>query len=266
MNTALFIIFSILFYLILFCLVQSYRYRNPYKLIMVFGKKGSGKTTLLTKLALKHLKKGWYVYTTVPVPGCRLFNVDEIGKSVFPDKSVVFIDEVGMIWDNRNFKNFRFDVRDYFKLQRHYCNKVYLFSQSFDVDKKLRDLTDCMYLCTCHLGFISVAKRIRRTIILTDTIGDSESRIADQLEFVSFLWTLLGAQSRIFTYIPHWTPYFDSHDKPITAYVNYNDIPLITLPTKKERLRKLCIMILSWIIVKMMRSRIYRFLQQKLQH
>lgn len=33
------------------------KYVNPYKLIMIFGKKGSGKTTTLTKIALKELKK-----------------------------------------------------------------------------------------------------------------------------------------------------------------------------------------------------------------
>ena len=51
-----------------------------------------------------------------------------------------------MIWDNRHFKDFKPEVRDWFKLQRHYRVKVYLFSQTFDIDKKLRDLTDDMFL------------------------------------------------------------------------------------------------------------------------
>ena len=46
----------------------AYRYRNPYKLIMIFGKKGSGKTTLLTKLSLRYLKAGRPVYSNVPYP------------------------------------------------------------------------------------------------------------------------------------------------------------------------------------------------------
>ena len=64
------------------CMV--YRYRNPYKLVMVFGKKGSGKTTLLTKLALQSLKRGYEVYSTVDVPGCHTFDVNLVGKYVFP--------------------------------------------------------------------------------------------------------------------------------------------------------------------------------------
>ena len=41
------------------------KYLNPYKLYLVFGKKGSGKSTYLVKLARKHLKKGWIVYTNM---------------------------------------------------------------------------------------------------------------------------------------------------------------------------------------------------------
>ena len=42
--------------IILFAVFFAYhliKYRNPYKLIMVIGKKGSGKTTLMVKLSLK---------------------------------------------------------------------------------------------------------------------------------------------------------------------------------------------------------------------
>lgn len=192
----------------------TYKFRNPYRLIMVFGKKGSGKTTLLTKLALKALKRGHPVYSTVDVPGCVTFDVDLVGKRAFPPGSVVFIDEVGMIWDNRDYRKFRTDVRDYFKLQRHYKNTVYLFSQTFDVDVKLRNLTDAMYLCTCRFGWLSMARRIRRMITIVNPQGDSESRIADSMEFVPLWLSLFGAGSVIFTFIPRWARYFDSHEVP----------------------------------------------------
>lgn len=199
------------------CMV--YRYRNPYKLVMVFGKKGSGKTTLLTKLALQSLKRGYEVYSTVDVPGCHTFDVNLVGKYVFPPDSVVLIDEVGMIWDNRDYKKFRTDVRDYFKLQRHYRNTVYLFSQTFDVDVKLRNLTDAMYLCTSYFGFISVARKIRRMITIVNPQGDSESRIADSMEFVPLWKSLFGAGSVRLTYIPRWSRYFDSHEVPALPLV-----------------------------------------------
>ena len=204
-------------FLIMFCMYFSFKYRNPYRLIMVFGKKGSGKTTFLTKTAVKAIRKGKTVYSTVEVPGAHLFDVQNIGMYTFPHDSVIFIDEVGMIWDNRNYKNFRMDVRDYFKLQRQYRNTVYLFSQTFDVDVKLRNLTDAMYLCKCHMGFLSVARKIKRDIVIVSPQGDSEARIADSLEFEPFIFSLFGAKSVIFTFIPNWVKYFKSYDpKPLS--------------------------------------------------
>lgn len=221
-------IFFIIFFLILvFCAVMARKYRNPYKLTLVFGKKGSGKTTFLVKKAVQYMRRGKEVYSTVYIPGAHLFDVQEIGTHTFPPESVVFIDEVGMIWDNRNFKGFRPEVRDWFKLQRHYRVTVFLFSQAADIDIKLRTLMDEMYLCVCHMNFLSVARKIRRSITIVHPSGDSEARIADDIDFVPVWFSLFGAKSAIFTYIPSWVKYFDSFDVPALPVVasDYQDIP-----------------------------------------
>lgn len=210
------------------------KYRNPYKLVMVFGKKGSGKTTFLAKTAYQYLKKGYPVYSTEKVPGVIQFDVQNIGHVTFPENAVILIDEVGMIWDNRNFKNFKPEVRDYFKYQRHEKHIVYLFSQTFDIDIKLRNLTDCMYLCTCKFGWLSIARKIKRSITLVHPQGDAESRIADDLEFEPILWSLFGAKTCIWTYIPRWVPLFDSHEKlglPMTE-----DMEPLPIPAGAEKL------------------------------
>lgn len=150
---------------------------------MVFGKKGSGKTTLIAKLTYLYLKKGITVYSTVPIPGAYLFDVTKIGHMSFPEGCVIFIDEVGMIWDNRDFKKFQTEVRDYFKLQRHYRNTVYLFSQSFDIDVKLRNLTDSMYLARTYMNCISVMRRVDKNFMIVEASATGESRIADNLSF-----------------------------------------------------------------------------------
>lgn len=49
-------------------LLLTNKYTNPYKLIMIFGKKGSGKSTTLTKYAIQHVRKGWTVYSTERIP------------------------------------------------------------------------------------------------------------------------------------------------------------------------------------------------------
>lgn len=223
-----------LFFIVFIVIFSKYakKYSNPYKLIMIFGKKGSGKTTLLTKLAIQHLKAGYNVYTTVRVPGCILFDVQDIGRFTFPENSAIFIDEVGIIWDNRQFKNFRTDVRDYFKFQRQYKNKVFLFSQTFDVDLKLRNLTDAMYLCECRGNVFSFARRIKRSITIVNPVGDAESRIADSLEFVHPIWQFFGIQAFILTWIPHWVRYFKSYDPPQLPYMLGFKLPWYSYPTK----------------------------------
>lgn len=209
------------------CAVMARKYRNPYKLTLVFGKKGSGKTTFLVKKAIQYMRQGKTVYSTVYVPGAHIFNVQDIGIRTFPPESVVFVDEVGMIWDNRNFKAFRPDVRDWFKLQRHYHVTVWLFSQAADIDIKLRMLMDEMYLCTCHMNFLSVARKIRRSITIVHPSGDAEARIADDIDFVPIWYSLFGAKSAVFTYIPNWVRFFDSFDAPELPLVasEYQQIP-----------------------------------------
>lgn len=183
-------------------------YLNPYKLIMVFGKKGSGKTTYLTKIALKNIRAGRKVYSTIYIPGCEMFNVSNIGNYTFPKGSVVLIDEVGMIWDNRDFKNFKPNVRDYFKFQRQYKNTVYLFSQTFDVDLKLRNLTDEMYLLTNVGRVFSIARKINKKITIQKGEEGRASSLVDDYQFAS-IFEKNGIQ---FTFIPRYVDFFKSYD------------------------------------------------------
>lgn len=228
-------IYVFLIFVLLFVMfkVSDYlkSFSNPYKLYMVFGKKGSGKTTLLTKLAVKYMKQGKHVYSTVRIPGVRYFDVQKVGDYVFPENSVVFVDEVGIIWDNRNFKNFRNEVRNYFKFQRQYKNIVYLFSQTFDVDLKLRNLTDGMYLCKSYGGVLSIAFKIVRNITLVESTAESESRIADNLEFEPIINLFFGGEPIIMTWIPNYIKYFKSYDPPALPLMPYDD--LSSLPERK---------------------------------
>lgn len=200
------------------------KYLNPYKLIMIFGKKGSGKTTLLTKLALDYLKQGIPVYSTEKIPGVFLINYEDLGYTHFPEGSVLLIDEAGMKWDNRNFKNFDPKLRDFLKLQRHYKLRVYLFSQTFDVDKKIRDLTDEMYLVEKKFRVFSYAKRILKRIVLTEATADGPSKIDENLVFDSLL--LFWCGSRKFTFIPKYAKMFDSFETTQLLEKEYEVVPL----------------------------------------
>lgn len=208
------IVLMILFVFCLFLAIFTFftrKYVNPYKLIMIFGKKGCGKTTYLTKIAYQHYKSGWTVFSTCKIPYAHIIDADIIGQYWLPEHSVLLVDEVGMIWDNRDFKNFKNSVRDWFKYQRHNRVKVYLFSQSFDIDKKLRDLCDGMFLLTNFMRVFSYGRKISKNFVLNKSTADSPSNIAENLEFEPFIFFFIG--TRTLTFIPRWSKYFDSHDR-----------------------------------------------------
>lgn len=207
-------VFIIIFYLLFDKITRPYL--NPYKLIMTIGKKGSGKTTYLTKIAIKGIKAGRTVYSTVEIPGTILFDCKLIGYYTFLPNSIVLIDEVGMIWDNRDFKNFKPQVRDFFKYQRQYRLTVYLFSQTFDVDLKLRNLTDEMYLLSNKLRVFSVARRIQKRLTISKGKDGQPSTLADDYEFAP----LLSGSAIKITFIPRWQDYYKSYDPPYLPYID----------------------------------------------
>lgn len=206
---------------------------NPYKLIFIFAKKGSGKSTLLAKEAIRHLNKGWNVFTTENIPGTYQFSHEDIGYKEFPARSVLFIDEASLAWDNRQFKNMKSEVIEWFRLQRHRKIKVYLFSQTFDVDKKIRDQADSMFLLNRVLRVFVYGKRILRIDDIIEAQGDSESRVVHQLKFDSlfFFW----AGSRTLTYIPKYIGLFDSYQARPLELKEYPLIPLSQFLSKSRK-------------------------------
>lgn len=195
----------------------SRKYANPYKLTFVFGKKGAGKSCWMVALMLKYLKRGYIVYTDmqdINISGVRIVKPDSFSTFAPEPHSVLFLDEVGISMDNRNFKSFPAGLRDFFKYIRKMKCIVYMNSQAFDVDKKVRDTTDSMALVVSILGCISIYRPIRRSICLVDATAQSDSRIADNLRFTSFF-------SYRFLWMPKYFKYFNSLEMPPRKYVPY---------------------------------------------
>lgn len=228
----LIIIVPVVFILVMNLL--TYKYKNPWRLYMIFGKKGSGKSTYLVKIAIKYLRKGYVVYTSMAdmkISGLRLIDPEFLGDFVPDERSVLLLDEAGTLYDNREFKRFKNSTRDFYKYQRHYKCIVYLASQTWDIDKKLRDLTDSMFLHVCLFNVISVGKRIVRRVTLTESTSEAESRIADNLKFAAiWYWS--------FTYIPKYVKYFDSYNVPVKPKLNYDTLEGFNVLRKKD-IRKL---------------------------
>lgn len=195
----------IVFFSLIFSLIAR-KYNNPYKLYLVFGKKGSGKTTFLVKKAIHYLNLGWNVYTNIDdmcMPGLRHFIPTDLGNFVPENNSVLLIDEINLFWDNRDFKSFPKSTQKFFRLQRHYKVLIYCASQTYDCDKKIRDQTDMMYLCTSWKNIISIARPIIKKPVVTVSDSQSESRISEDLKILPFF-------SWKFTLIPRYKSFYNS--------------------------------------------------------
>ena len=219
----------LVFFLLLFGLfvgfsVYSRRFANPYRLIFIFGKKGAGKSTLMVHEMLKDIKHGWNVYTDMQdciVPGVRIISSSaDLAKFVPQQNSSLYMDEVGIAFDNRSYKSFDSGLRDFFKLQRKYKVKVVMNSQSFDVDKKIRDVTDSMILQTAIGNVFTLSRPIRRSVALVEATAQADSRIADNLKFEPLhRWRLY--------FMPKYFKYFESFNAPERPSIPFREIPAI---------------------------------------
>lgn len=195
------------------------KYSNPYKCIMLFGKKGSGKTCYMVNYMLKYLKKGWNVYTDcdVNIPGVRRIDPLHLSQYKPEENSVICIDEAGLVFNNRNFKAFNDGLTEFVKLQRHMRTIVILGSQSFDVDKKWRDCTDSLILQSNILNIISLSRPIARKVSLTDPTYTGKSEIVDAYKFTSLLtWKLY--------FMPKYFKYFNSFSAPERPLLPYTEV------------------------------------------
>lgn len=217
------------FFYVIFCIISLFvcfhlatkKYINPYKLVFIFGKKGSGKSTHLSKMAYKSLIKGKTVYSTEDITikyknkEYSTINLDprKIYTYKFPENSVILIDEVSLIWSNRDFAKMDKKVIEWFRYQRHYKVSCYLYSQSFDIDKKLRDLTDDFQLVTKVARVWSISRHMVRKPVVVHPSAEAPARIDDDIIEDGLLLAPFGGMSIAF--IPYWARLFDSFKKPV---------------------------------------------------
>ena len=205
------IIFYLSLLLIAFLAFKYYtlKFRNPYTLTLIYGKKGCGKSTIAQKIIWKHWKKGWNVYCNLGdsrMKYCQEIDASKLWEQKIMEHSLVVIDEVNLLWDNREFKTFPKELGQWFRLQRHYKIKVILFSQTADADKKIRDLTDRVYLCRRFMDVLIYCIPYEKDIVYKepDKAFDA-SGFMDVYKKLSF-----GPFGCMFCYLPKWIKTHDS--------------------------------------------------------
>lgn len=189
--------------------IYTNKFYNPYKLYLLMGKKGVGKSTILQKIAWEHYKKKWNIYTNIgdtSFKKAKQIDCSRLWEQDIKPHSVILIDEVNLLWDNRDFKKFPQELNQWFRLQRHKKIKIYMFSQTSDVDKKIRDLTDRIYLVKRYFQVLIIAYPYEKEISPPDHKRlNNPNEFVDTFQKKSFL--LFGT---IICWLPKWIKTHDS--------------------------------------------------------
>lgn len=215
MKVVFIVVFSLLFLLFLYFLYAR-RFINPYKLHMYIGRKGSGKSTLMHKQMMNDFKRGKVVYSNLEfhalVKGVEhsaiVIDPNLIDTYDILPESTIYIDEVNTYWDNRNFKNMPPSVLMWFRYQRHSRVRVNLYSQTFDIDKKLRTLTDEFHVVSKFFLCLVFSRRLIMKPVVVHPEGDAPARIADDFLEDPPLFAIFGGIQ--LAWIPYWSKLFDS--------------------------------------------------------
>lgn len=185
-------IYIFLFALLLVVVDRKRHPKHPIQLNVYFGVPGAGKSTYAAFLARsaaresiiirlcrrypcrlsewilngKNWKRKIPVFSNVPIKGTLELDArKDIGNVMISDGKLI-IDEAGVEFNNRDYKNFPKEAIKWFKYHRHYGVSVDVFSQSFeDMDITLRRLAQNFYVVKRSIfPYFVLTKRIRRKV------------------------------------------------------------------------------------------------------
>lgn len=152
-----------------------------------FGVPGSGKTSIAAWLAAGSIKSHYRVLSNVPIDNTYVLSEEDLGTvdmSFGGEGCHVIYDEASLEGlDNRLHANFaKTNKPKYFALHRHMDNRVDVFSQAYDIDKRVRDRAGSSRMF--HLkrfpikGFVYY-RRIKKILF----INKEDKQIVDGFEY-----------------------------------------------------------------------------------
>lgn len=210
-------IIIIIFGLCLIYKAWSQRIRTGHNhLSIFFGVPGCGKTTLASCYARKYMKKGFKVYSNVPIKGTIQYNpVEDLGVHQI-ENALIILDEASIEFNNRKFKSFPDTCIQFFKLHRHYHTEILVFSQSWnDCDATIRRLAFQYYLVRPSLiPYFVQAVPIRRKIGINETTNQPD-------DIYSFYPLLLRPLKNRNFFAPLAWKLFDSWEAPTLKGKNW---------------------------------------------
>ena len=138
-----------------------------------FGVPGCGKSTTLVKEYRKNRKKYDNIYSVnIEIKGVKQITKEDVRKYRFKNALILW-DEITLDYDNRNFKEFTKEDKEFWLLHRHMGVDIIYATQNYEnVDKKIRDLTiELWYMSKSVIPMfkgITTTKRIYRNININE--------------------------------------------------------------------------------------------------
>lgn len=124
--------------------------------------------------------------------------------------SVIFCDEINLLWDNRDFKSFPKDLQHYFRLQRHYKHIFIGFSQTYDCDKKIRDLADELIIVQrIARVWIRTKSYVKKVVVISPQEDNSRDTANMTDDFIP-RGLLYDLTSPFMAWLPYWVKKHDS--------------------------------------------------------
>ena len=137
------------------------------------GVPGCGKSTTLVKEYRKNRKKYDNIYSVnIEIKGVKQITKEDVRKYRFKNALILW-DEITLDYDNRNFKEFTKEDKEFWLLHRHMGVDIIYATQNYEnVDKKIRDLTiELWYMQKSVVPLLSgltTTKRIYRNININE--------------------------------------------------------------------------------------------------
>ena len=183
-----------------------------------FGVPGSGKTSTAVKLMYKEAQRLFFGKSKYKhifcnfmqnIPLVTTIPFDFLGKYDLSD-SLIVIDEASIFVDNRDFKSFSSDLRDFILLHRHYNCDILFFSQQWDgVDKKIRAVTErVFYLKKSLFPNVTIIYPLMYGVYIPSTSADKDGEYGE----ISQGYKLPPLLNRIFANRFNRKPYYRFFD------------------------------------------------------
>lgn len=183
-----------------------------------FGVPSAGKTSTAVKLMYEEARriffgkskyKNIYCNFKQTIPLVKTIPFEYLGKYDLSN-SLIVIDEASIFVDNRDFKFFSNDLRDFILLHRHYKCDILFFSQQWDgVDKKIRAVTErVFYLKKSLISHTTIIYPLRYGIYIPSTSADKDGEYGE----ISQGYKLPPLLNRIFATRFNRKPYYKYFD------------------------------------------------------